>query len=274
MQSIQQKAVVIWKRQESPTCFRIGLTCEHGYEEARAGQFVMIHLGDRHGALLRRPFSIFDRIGPLGRTEGIEVLFKVVGKGTARLSRLVEKDTVDLLGPLGRGFQFRSTGPFYLAAGGIGVAPIHFLAKQLHAQGIDTGQCRAFIGGQSLADILAQQTFLDLGMPVTITTDDGSAGDQCLITDPLEEAIIQKIPQAVFACGPPGMLHCVAGIAARHDVPCQVSMETVMACGLGACLGCAVPSSRSNVGYLHTCVNGPVFETTELDWAAMDPSRY
>ena len=264
--------MVMWNRQVSPTCFHIGLACSRGYEEARAGQFVMIHLGDRHGSLLRRPFSIFDHIGSVdGPIQGIELLYKVVGKGTAGLSRLVDKDTLDLIGPLGHGFQVRSAGPFYLAAGGIGVAPIHFLARQLHLQGIDTGQCRAFIGGQSQADILCRQNFLDLGMPVTVSTDDGSSGDRCLITDPLEEAIIEHRPRSVFACGPSGMLHCVAGIASRHAVPCQVSLETVMACGLGACLGCAVPSSGVEGGYLHACVNGPVFETKDLDWAVMDP---
>lgn len=269
MASIQQCATVLWNHPVGGKCYRMGLACARGFDDARPGQFVMVHLGPRHTSLLRRPFSIFDLIDSQGRTTGIELLYKVVGQVTERLTRLVPDDALDVVGPLGHGFRFNGGGPFYLAAGGIGVAPIHFLAKYMVQNGIDPRQCRVFIGGRNQADLLCEDEFLKLGMPVTVTTDDGSAGRQCLITDPLETAIAEQKPHQVFACGPEGMLQCVVGIVSRHAVQCQISTETLMACGLGACLGCAVESGKAEGGYLHTCVHGPVFDTADLKWPAI-----
>jgi dihydroorotate dehydrogenase electron transfer subunit len=214
--------------------------------------------------LLRRPFSIAGLIGQPGDVEGIELLIKVVGEGTAQLSRLAKGQQVDILGPLGRGFEMNPKHrKCYLAAGGIGVAPIRFLAQTLVAQGMDPVGCRVFLGGQSQADLLCRSEFASLGLQITITTDDGSAGDQCLITDPLEIAIQDKKPDMVYACGPHGMLTCIIGIARRTQTACQISIETLMACGLGACLGCAVDRADKK-GYLHTCMDGPVFNTQEI----------
>ncbi|RJQ70696.1 MAG: dihydroorotate dehydrogenase electron transfer subunit, partial [Desulfobacteraceae bacterium] len=151
----------------------------------------------------------------------------------------------------------------YLAAGGMGVAPIRFLAVQLRDRGIQTAGARLFLGGRSQDDLLCRDDFQSLGIAVTATTDDGSAGRQCLITDPLSEAIAEKKPDVVFACGPHGMLQCIADIARRHQVACQVSLETMMACGMGACLGCAVPKT-GEAGYHHVCVDGPVFDVQSV----------
>lgn len=266
---IQQQATIIWNRQVGPDIHRLGLACDQGYPEAAPGQFVMVQIGAEPSPLLRRPFSIFGLIGQREKLEGIELLIKVVGPGTTRLAALRPGQRLDLLGPLGRGFRVApGSSLIYLAAGGVGVAPIHFLAADLVALGIDAGRCRVFIGGQSRADLLCQDEFKALGMPVTITTDDGSAGDQCLVTDPLDIAIQEQIPDWVYACGPPGMLACVAGIAESHQVACQVSIETMMACGLGACLGCAVKSRSQKDAYLHACMDGPVFDATEIELAA------
>lgn len=267
MASIQQPAKVLWNRPAGGNCYRIGLACPRGFDQARPGQFVMVHLGCQHASLLRRPFSIFNLLDDRDRINGIELLYKVVGEGTARLSRLGPDDTLNVVGPLGHGFRLKGQGPFYLAAGGIGVAPIHFLARFMVSEGIDPRHSRVFIGGRNQADVLCREAFGELGMPVIVTTDDGSAGEQCLITDPLEMAIERQKPACVFACGPEGMLRCVVGIVSRHRVDCQVSTETLMACGLGACLGCAVESTRPDGGYLHTCVHGPVFDAGDLNWA-------
>lgn len=269
MASIQKRVTVLWNRQVSTTCFRLGFSFAMGFDRVTPGQFVMLHLGERHASLLRRPFSIFNLIGSDHRPEGIEVLYKVVGKGTARMSSLKRGDAIDVIGPLGHGFRIRAEGPYYLTAGGIGVAPIHLLARFLTFKGIDLAQCRMFLGGQTREDLLCEEAFTEMGMPLTVTTDDGSSGDQCLITDPLEVAVTEQRPLSIFACGPQGMLECVAGIAARQNVACQVSMETTMACGMGACLGCAVESSHPEKGYLHTCVHGPVFEAEQLNWDAL-----
>jgi dihydroorotate dehydrogenase electron transfer subunit len=261
---IQQAATVLWNRQISPDCYYMALGCDVGYDNAVPGQFVMVQVRQDLSPLLRRPFSIAGLVGQPGAIEGIELLIKVVGDGTAQLSRLAKGAQVDILGPLGRGFEMNLDHQWrYLAAGGIGVAPIRFLAQTLIARGMNPTGCRVFLGGQSQADLLCRSEFESLNLQVTITTDDGSAGDQCLITDPLEVAIQERKPDMVYACGPHGMLTCIIGIAQRTQAACQISIETLMACGLGACLGCAVDRVGQQ-GYLHACMDGPVFNAQEI----------
>ncbi|MDA8137103.1 MAG: dihydroorotate dehydrogenase electron transfer subunit [Desulfobacteraceae bacterium] len=264
----QLTATVLWNHHVGPNYFRLGLGCpQPGFTGAEPGQFVMVRSNPSVTPLLRRPFSIAGLIGNAQRPEGIELLFRVVGQGTRHLSDLTPGQGVDLIGPLGRGFKLSPKAKrFYLAAGGIGVAPIRFLAHHLITQGVEPGNCRVFLGGRTQGDLLCREEFAALGFGVTATTDDGSEGMQCLITDPLEEAIQAKAPDLVCACGPHGMLQCVAGIAARHQVACQISMETMMACGLGACLGCAVPAADTQEKYRHVCIEGPVFDVRQVAW--------
>ncbi len=262
----QQSATVLWNHIVGPNCHRLGLSCPAGFETAVPGQFIMIQSGPPLTPLLRRPFSIFGVIGTPGRPEGIEILYKALGRGTHQMAQWTPGRTVDLLGPLGRGFSVApDTQRVYLAAGGMGVAPIRFLATRLVASGTDPTRIRFFLGGRSQEDLLCADEFRALGISVTVTTDDGSAGLQCLITDPLEEAIRQQPPDLVCACGPHGMLQCVAGITSHHGVSCQISLETMMACGMGACLGCAVPAPDRQAGYRHVCVDGPVFSVGQVD---------
>ncbi len=265
---IQQQATVLWNQPVGPGCYRMGLACTGGYEAAVPGQFVMLQVEPGLAPLLRRPFSIFALIGDRKRPKGIELLYKAVGKGTLKMTRLEPGQRVDLLGPLGRGFRVNVGGSsqIYLVAGGLGVAPIHFLATHLKQSGVDTTGCRLFLGGRSRDDLLCRDELVAMGIPVTVTTDDGSSGEQCLITDPLEEAVRLKAPDMIFGCGPHGMLLCLAGMAKRYHVACQLSMETMMACGMGACLGCAVPMAESGQGYRHVCVDGPVFDAGEVQW--------
>lgn len=263
----QQQTSVLWNRRISKYIYRMGLACTHGYAPAIAGQFVMLQVGTGKDPLLRRPFSIFRLIGPRNRIEGIEVLYKVVGRGTQLLSQVAPNQQLNVLGPLGHGFVVDPDHRrFYLAAGGIGVAPIRFLADFLIERGIAPNACHIFIGGQTRDDLLCQEEFLDLGMAVTLTTDDGTAGDQCLVTDPLESAVTAHRPDIIYACGPHGMLQCLAGIAQKHQIPCQVSIESMMACGMGACLGCAIQASKAVQAdrYWHVCKDGPVFDINRI----------
>lgn len=265
---IQQRATVLWNQRVASNCYRLGLGCPGGYGGAEPGQFVMLQTATSHQPLLRRPFSISGIIADGRHPEGIELLYKTIGSGTRRMARLTPGQTVDLLGPLGRGFKLAAGAEqrFYLVAGGIGVAPIRFLATRMKAKGIDLARCRLFLGGQSSDDLLCREEFITLGLPVTVTTDDGSSGEQCLITDPLDAAIQNDPPDMVLACGPHAMLQCIAGMALRHRTACQVSLETMMACGMGACLGCAVPAAGEEDGYRHACVDGPVFDVGEIQW--------
>ena len=245
--------------------FRIRLSCHGQYTRAVPGQFVMVRLTDRIEPLLPRPFSIHRLIIEKGIATAIELLYKVVGKGTYQLSLKQPGDFVDMTGPLGNGFVIpASVLNVYIVAGGIGVAPMIFLLAFLQEQKIDLAGVRVFLGARSKADILCQKEFSTLGVDVHTTTDDGSSGDQCLVTDPLDCAVAENQPDIIYACGPLEMLACVAGIADKHRVSCQVSIETMMACGMGACLGCAVASRNHPDAYLHACLDGPVFDTREL----------
>ena len=262
---IQQQATILWNRPLGAGCYHMALACPQGYDKARPGQFVMVQVPSTQGPLLRRPFSIFGLLDEHQFPKGIELLYKVVGRGTDQMAQLVPDQHLDVLGPLGHAFKHEIRHKsIYLAAGGIGVAPIRFFAQRVIAQGRSSGSCHVFLGGRSQDDLLCRADFAGLGIPVTITTDDGSAGDQCLITDPLAFAIMEHPPDMVYACGPHGMLTCVAGIVARYGVPCQVSVETMMACGIGACLGCAMESRHDPGSYLHACINGPVFDVNDL----------
>ncbi len=261
----QQQAKVIFNQQIGPAYYKIGLACSEHFSMAKAGQFIMLRATGQTRPLLRRPFSIHNLIINNGVAEGLEVLYKVVGQGTAMLAGQKAGDMVDILGPLGSGFLIpRQAGRIFFVAGGIGVAPLIFLASQLGRRNVDLSACRAFIGGRNKEDLLCIDDFTRLGVGVQTTTDDGSAGDQCLVTHPLEDALAQIKPDIIVACGPMEMLACIIGITEKYDLPCQVSIETLMACGMGACLGCAVEGRDRPDRYLHACLDGPVFDATEL----------
>ena len=262
----QQSVEILWNDRLAPSCYKIGLRTSDRFQTAVPGQFIMLRIGDHLDPLLRRPFSIHQLIVREAAFQGIEILYKVVGIGTEKLSQLLRGGQVDILGPLGNGFHVAGhVQRAIIVAGGMGVAPMPFLASHLLAKSIDPSRCKVFIGGKSKDDLLCLEDFNSLGLAVHTTTDDGSSGDQCLVTDPVEIEIFSAKPDIIFACGPMPMLACVAGIAAKHGIECQVSIETMMACGMGACLGCAVESRQEPGHYLHTCLNGPVFKADMLN---------
>jgi dihydroorotate dehydrogenase electron transfer subunit len=262
---IQQPVKVLWNKKLSTAYYKIGLTCSDHYSSAKPGQFVMLGLAGQTDPLLRRPFSIHNLLISNGITHGFELLYKVVGTVTASLAQRKPGDIVDIFGPLGSGFLIPSRAKrVFVVAGGVGVAPLVFLVSDLHRKNADISNYRVFIGGRTKEDLLCRNDFLVLGVSVLTTTDDGSAGDQCLVTHPLEMVMGHTVPDIIVACGPMDMMACVVGIAEKHKVPCQVSIETMMACGMGACLGCAVESRIEAEHYLHACLDGPVFSADVL----------
>ena len=262
MKSIfQEKAKVLNNTRIGLSYGRIALLCSRNYLAAKPGQFVMVHPDNGTDPLLRRPFSIHRLITLKHDAACIEILYKIVGKGTRQMVKLSPGDRIDILGPLGNGFVISDRlQRVYIAGGGIGAAPLLFLASALRSMKNGPVECTLFLGGRSKSDLLCMNEFVDTGIKLHVSTDDGTAGEKGFLTNPLEAAIQENCPDMIYACGPMGMLACVAGIAEKYETSCQVSIETVMACGMGACLGCAVKEKTSDAQYLHACLDGPVFD--------------
>ncbi|SMB99921.1 dihydroorotate oxidase B, electron transfer subunit [Thermanaeromonas toyohensis ToBE] len=231
-------------------------------EETKPGQFVHLRCGSGYDPLLRRPLSIHD-FDP-GKQE-IEFLYRVVGKGTAWLAARVPGERISGLGPLGRGFVVPFGKRLALVAGGMGLAPLFFLAREAVAQG---NRVTFYQGARSRNYLLRERELAELGVELEIATEDGSAGFTGLVTDLLADQITSQQFDGIFACGPRDMLAVVASLAATHLIPAQVSLEEHMACGLGACRGCAVPiyQEDGNLTYENVCSEGPVFPAHRVAW--------
>lgn len=237
------------------------------------GQFLMVKVPYTIDPLLRRPFGIFD-VGTFdpeypdaGRQTFLEILYRVVGKGTRILSTLHHGDHLDVLGPLGKGFA-TETPPeeSILVGGGVGLAPLYYLAREL----AKTSRVHLFAGGRNREDILCITEFERLGIETYVATDDGTLGEKGLVTEVMERYLTDSpVQKGIFACGPLPMLKAVAHIAERFRIQCQVSLEAYMACGVGACLGCVIKGcnhAEETPDYRCVCKNGPVFESCELLW--------
>ncbi len=262
---LQEKAEVLNNIRIGLSYGRIALQCSRKYLGAKPGQFVMVRPDNQTGPLLRRPFSIHRLITQTKNTTCIEILYKIIGRGTRQMAKLSPGDRMDILGPLGHGFTIDDRFQrIFIAGGGIGAAPLLFLATTLHSLKNGPAECTFFLGGRSKDDLLCMREFTNLGITLHVSTDDGSFGEKGFLTLPLEAAIQEKRPDMIYACGPMEMLACIAGIAEKYETPCQVSIETAMACGMGACLGCAVKGKPPNAEYLHACLDGPVFDTRRL----------
>ncbi len=247
----------------SDTYFRIGFDCEEIAREARPGQFLMVRLlRPSWEHLLSRPFS-FCRVDE----SRIELLFNVVGRGTRSLSEAKKGEGLEILGPLGQGFSFEGVSKAILIGGGMGIAPLPFLASEL-AKEQPAADVTALLGARTATSLCLQEAFVALGATVQLATDDGSAGHKGPVTDLLERKLksASDSGDVAYACGPEAMLQTVAGVAHRHGVPCQVSVEQRMACGVGACMACACKTrdQKGNQHFKRVCLEGPVFDATEL----------
>ena len=236
----------------------MGLACAEGFDAARPGQFIMVRTANDATPLLRRPFSLLGLIREKDRVTGIEILFKVVGKGTDRLSRYREGDRLSVIGPLGNTFLVPDAcRQLILVAGGVGVPPIRFLAQTLLEQEGGLSRCMVFLGGRTKDDLVCITEFDLPGFLLDVSTDDGTQGNHGIVTRSLEKALDAGPADLICACGPVGMLKAVSAIALARSIPCQVSIEAMMACGMGACLGCAVSVNDDDAHYRHACVDGP-----------------
>jgi len=241
----------------SPRAGLIDLTlhCPDIARAAAPGQFLMVRC---EGFTLRRPISVCDVQGDL-----LRMVFEVRGEGTAWLAGIGEGESLDILGPQGTGFDLGDPSrPVVFVGGGIGIFPL------LHACRPFGANATVLLGFRTTSVIALTDDFRATGADLRLATDDGTEGHGGFVTDLLSARLDDGPCAAVFACGPHPMLKATAAEAMRRGIPCQVSLEQRMACGMGACLGCANKIRRADGSetYAHVCVDGPVFDAREVVW--------
>ncbi|MFO7461790.1 MAG: dihydroorotate dehydrogenase electron transfer subunit [Desulfatiglandales bacterium] len=226
----------------------------------RPGQFLMIRVRSSMDPLLRRPFSVCGV-----ERDHVKVLYRIVGKGTKIMTTAKPGENLQVLGPLGKAFVPPEGNQLpVLVGGGIGVAPLLFLAQSLRTRRLDF-----MMGFRSARDIIRLEGVRPQNHGWSVSTDDGTEGHAGFVTDLLRLALKKNegLALSVFACGPRPMLKQVAEAATAHGVPCQVSLEAAMACGFGVCQGCAVKASPGEAGeYRYVCRDGPAFPVHAIDW--------
>jgi dihydroorotate dehydrogenase electron transfer subunit len=257
----QIKAELLYNKRVKENYFHCALKAPEIARLALPGQFISARLDSGFKPFLRRPFSVH-RV----KAGNIELLYEVLGIGTEVLAKKKPGEYLDVMGPRGNGFNYKSqshkvTKSQVLVAGGMGVAPLIFLAEKIKEHGL-----LVLIGARTKKQILCEKEFKDLGCEVRIATDDGSGGFKGRVTDLLKNLLRVascELRVTIFACGPKPMLKEIASISKRCHVPAQISLEEHMACGFGACLGCAV---KTRDGYKRACKEGPVFNAHEITW--------
>lgn len=218
------------------------------------GQFVNVKIEDSPTTFLRRPISIHDIDIERGL---VYLLIKQVGEGTRRLGRLKKNDKLNIILPLGNSFSIPSTSEkCLLVGGGVGLAPMLHLSKELKQQGLSP---ILLIGVRSKSDIVLKEEF-EKYAEVYYTTEDGSYGEKGY---PTQHSVLQKHYDRIYCCGPEPMMKAVAKYAYTHNVYCEVSLENMMACGIGACLCCV---NDTHEGHKCVCTDGPIFNIKDLKW--------
>ena len=225
---------------------------EQPLPEILPGQFVQVRVDGSPSTYLRRPISIHD-VDPVNNE--ISLLVQMVGEGTRHLAATAVGDRLNLVLPLGNGYTLPSENEkVLLVGGGIGIAPLYYLAKCMAAKPT------FLLGGKKASDIVRLDAYRALG-ETFVTTEDGSLGEKGMVT--MHSVWKERKFDKIYVCGPKRMMVAVADIAKTNNVWCEVSLEHMMACGLGACLCCVEDTVEGN---LCVCKEGPVFNTRRLKW--------
>jgi len=264
---IQEKVKIIANQKIGGDFLKLTLGSAKIAAAAQPGEFVQIKVSDAVDPLLRRPLGIH---GVKNHT--FDCLVQIIGPATKILSEKKSGDFLDVIGPLGNGFDYSSCvmrhASCVLVAGGMGVAPLLFLAEEIKKRTTHNAQRKTLvlIGAKTKNHILCEKEFKKLGCDVRIATDDGSGGFKGRVTELL--AIILRTTHkaghtTLYACGPSLMLKEISRISYKQKIPAQISLEAHMCCGIGACLGCVV---KTKEGFKRVCKEGPVFEAREIVW--------
>ena len=252
-EKFEELAVVLSQKEIGNGIFDLLIQTENIAKNAKAGQFISLYSNDS-SRLLPRPISLCE----INREEGtLRLVYRVAGKGTEEFSRLKEKDTVRVLGPLGNGFDLGEKSAF-LIGGGIGIPPMLQLAKEL--------KCQKQIVLGYRDELFLLDDFKGLG-DVYFSTENGSAGTKGNVIDAIKANGLKA--DVIYACGPTPMLRGLKEFAIENDMECYISMEERMACGIGACLACVCKTKEkdhhTNVNNKRICKEGPVFNAREVE---------
>lgn len=263
----QVQCKVLAHNQVGPSEYRLVLGAEGIARDACPGQFVQLLYGQPYGPTMRRPFSIFETDPAKG---SFSVVYMTRGSFTQGMTQVRVGEMVSAVGPLGNAFTPSPAAGVrhLLVAGGVGAPPIRFFAESLC--GLGASEVVVINGARSATHLIATHELQSLPISLVTMTDDGSAGQKGLVTAALAGEVSNGGPCAVYACGPTPMLRAVAGLCMERGVPCQVSVETVMPCGVGVCMGCVLKvrdeQAESGFTYKRACCDGPVFEASEVIW--------
>lgn len=260
---VKSFAKLVKKEQLKSDIFKYSVEAPDIVKDAKQGQFIEIRVSDNVEPFLRRPISIHN----MDKENGIlEFIFQVKGKGTKILSEKVEGDLIDIIGPLGHGtFEYNDFQNIAIIGGGIGVFPLYELAKNAKNDGKNVN---IYLGFRNKDFVVLEDEFKELANELILTTDDGSYSEKGFAIDFLKKDVEDGKIDCIFACGPLPMLKAVRNYAIEKNIPCQISLEEKMGCGLGVCLGCAVKTAESSSEkpeYVHVCKAGPVFEAKDVE---------
>ncbi len=259
-------ATVFSQRETTRGHFLMVLKASASFRKSLPGQFVMVRMTDSNAPFLSRPFSIYS-VRSRGGDTFVEILYKVVGKGTEVFSRLKEGDAMNVLGPLGRGFDVPSIcKKIVLIAGGVGIAPLSFLAERCEKE-TSGAEIICYMGAGSSEALAGLDRIEGICSVVKISTDDGSRGHSGPVTELFghDMDLYADNDSRIYSCGPTQMLRSLHKLLKDQPVACQVSLEERMACGIGACLGCVVKTKSD--GLVRVCKEGPVFDINSADFS-------
>jgi dihydroorotate dehydrogenase electron transfer subunit len=246
---------ILENKQLTKDFYVLELSGEEKMPEMKPGQFVQVKVEGSPETFLRRPISVHD--ADTGRNS-LKLLIQIAGKGTQKLSELSAGDSLNIIYPLGNSFSMPGREQrILLIGGGCGVAPLLFLGKYLKANGFNPD---VLLGFRSRERMIEYDEYSAIGK-VYMTTEDGSEGIKGFVTDhPVMKASEYDM---VYCCGPEPMMKAVGRYCKKNNITCEVSLENLMGCGIGACLCCVVETVKGNKC---TCTDGPVFNINELKW--------
>ena len=267
----QVNAKVLLHREIAADHYRIRLKAPRIARRSKPGQFIHILCAGpgETNPLLRRPFSLLDA-DPLAGT--IDFIYKVVGLGTAALTRMPAGADADVIGPLGQPFECPAAlREAYLIGGGVGIPPMVLLAKHLLKR-LPAKKIHVFIGARFKKWVICAADFRSMGVQLHIATDDGSLGEKGLVVDLAARRLSGGgRPGMIYICGPPPMMAAAARLARREEIPAQVSLEERMGCAMGVCMGCVVEGTTktmtSHARFQRVCTEGPVFPAEAVAWS-------